>query len=293
MQLGEKLYRLRREKGWSQEELADQLGVARQTVSKWESDLSLPDLDKAVQMSRLYGVALDELVGLPQIDRSESQTYETDPESVSECEKTRESSTDAQFDKSESRCVRWGAGKVHYEYKSKATLLGVPLLHINIGTGNYRAKGIVAIGNIATGVVSLGFMSFGVLSLGLLSLGLLALGVFAVGLGAAGAFAVGILAAGAMSAGWIALGGVAAGEYAIGGAAWASDIAIGGYAHAKFAFANAGSGEFFYQIGEGIVYTFDDVSEVYNRLSETLSHNVPDVILRMIASAMRCVIPIP
>ena len=73
-----------------------------------------------------------------------------------------------------------------YEYKSKHTLFGLPLVHINCGYGLRRAKGVIAIGNIATGIVALGGFGVGVVSfcgigVGLLSLGGLALGGFAVG----------------------------------------------------------------------------------------------------------------
>lgn len=60
--LSEKLTQLRREKGWSQEELAAQLGVSRQSVSKWESAASVPELDKIVRLSELFGVSTDYLL---------------------------------------------------------------------------------------------------------------------------------------------------------------------------------------------------------------------------------------
>ena len=53
---------LRKKAGWSQEELAEQLGVTRQSVSKWEGAQSVPDMDKVVQMSRLFGVTTDFLL---------------------------------------------------------------------------------------------------------------------------------------------------------------------------------------------------------------------------------------
>lgn len=62
MTLGEKICRLRKARGMSQGDLADRLGVSRQSVSKWETDGSVPDLDKLVAMSRLFGVTLDALV---------------------------------------------------------------------------------------------------------------------------------------------------------------------------------------------------------------------------------------
>ena len=62
MILADKIISLRKKAGWSQEELASQLGVTRQSVSKWEGAQSVPDLDKVVQMSRLFGVSTDYLL---------------------------------------------------------------------------------------------------------------------------------------------------------------------------------------------------------------------------------------
>lgn len=62
MILADKIADLRKKNGWSQEELANQLGVSRQAVSKWESALSIPDLDKIVKMSLIFGVSTDYLL---------------------------------------------------------------------------------------------------------------------------------------------------------------------------------------------------------------------------------------
>ena len=60
--LSEKIINLRKSRGWSQEELAERLNVSRQSVSKWESGISNPDLDKIVAMSTLFGVTTDYLL---------------------------------------------------------------------------------------------------------------------------------------------------------------------------------------------------------------------------------------
>ncbi len=60
--LSEKIIHLRKSRGWSQEELAERLNVSRQSVSKWESGISNPDLDKIVAMSALFGVSTDYLL---------------------------------------------------------------------------------------------------------------------------------------------------------------------------------------------------------------------------------------
>lgn len=62
MLLSEKILYLRKEKGWSQEDLAYKLGVSRQAVSKWESMASMPDLDKIVKLSKVFGVTTDYLL---------------------------------------------------------------------------------------------------------------------------------------------------------------------------------------------------------------------------------------
>ena len=62
MDLGSSISRLRAAHQMSQGDLAEALGVSRQSVSKWETNASVPDLDKLVKMSRLFGVTLDELV---------------------------------------------------------------------------------------------------------------------------------------------------------------------------------------------------------------------------------------
>ena len=62
MSLGERIYKLRTEKGMSQGDLSDALEVSRQSISKWETNGSVPELDKLVKLSEIFGVSLDELV---------------------------------------------------------------------------------------------------------------------------------------------------------------------------------------------------------------------------------------
>ena len=59
MNLSDRIQYLRKQKGFSQEELADKVGVSRQAVSKWESRQSAPDLDKIIIMSEIFGVTTD------------------------------------------------------------------------------------------------------------------------------------------------------------------------------------------------------------------------------------------
>ena len=62
MSLGNNLYKARRKKGLSQEAVADTLGISRQTVSKWETDETLPNVFQAKEMARLYELSLDDLM---------------------------------------------------------------------------------------------------------------------------------------------------------------------------------------------------------------------------------------
>lgn len=62
MNLSEKILRLRTARGMSQGDLAEQLGVSRQSVSKWETGQSIPDLDKIIKLADLFGVTTDYLV---------------------------------------------------------------------------------------------------------------------------------------------------------------------------------------------------------------------------------------
>ena len=62
MTIGEKIYALRSADGISQEALADRLGVSRQSVSKWEMDQALPQIDKIMQLTRMFGVSADQLL---------------------------------------------------------------------------------------------------------------------------------------------------------------------------------------------------------------------------------------
>ena len=62
MTLSDKIIRERKKNGWSQEELAEKVNVSRQAVSKWEAGQSVPDLDKILQISNLFGVTTDYLL---------------------------------------------------------------------------------------------------------------------------------------------------------------------------------------------------------------------------------------
>ncbi|MBR2446515.1 MAG: helix-turn-helix transcriptional regulator [Clostridia bacterium] len=71
MILADKIITLRKKNGWSQEELAEKVGVSRQAISKWESAQSIPDLDKILRMSEIFGVTTDFLLK----DEMEAEEY--------------------------------------------------------------------------------------------------------------------------------------------------------------------------------------------------------------------------
>ena len=204
MEFRERLFELRRQAGLSQEELANLLGVTRQAVQKWEAGTSRPDMDNLVSLADYFKVSLDYLVTGRETAPLPAPTivnnyYHDKPD-------------------------RW-----HYEYRSKRTLFGLPLVHVNCGSGNRWARGIVAVGNVATGVVALGGVSLGLFTLGGVSVGLLlALGAVSIGITAVGGVALGALAWGGVAIGWLAVGGLSLGVYAAGGAAVGSQAAVGG-----------------------------------------------------------------
>lgn len=82
--LSERIYALRRQSGLSQEQLAEKLGVSRQTVSKWEGGLSTPELDKLQALSKCFGVSLDALTSedpdVPEGQKSAPEGKESAPD---------------------------------------------------------------------------------------------------------------------------------------------------------------------------------------------------------------------
>lgn len=194
MGFNDNLNKYRKLKGLSQEELAYQLGVSRQSVSKWESGQSVPELERIIEIADLFNISLDELVG---------RNYVT---------------AHQEFDQEQLKKVIRDA--YSYEYKSSITINKIPLVHINLGRGKRVAKGIIAIGNIAIGVFSAGGVALGIFSLGGVAVGILALA----------GVALGVISLGGLSIGYLALGGLAVGIYAFGGLAIGLKFAMGGLA---------------------------------------------------------------
>lgn len=245
MNFAEHLMTLRKQRGWSQEELGDQIGVTRQTVSKWEMGQSTPELEKLIELSKLFHISIDRLVGL-----------EEEEGAVSSYRQTR----------SEVRPLG-----VYYEYISPVKVFGLPLVHIRLGFGPRLAKGILAIGNCAVGVVAIGGCSLGLFSLGGVTLGLLlAFGGLSLGLVALGGVAVGGFAVGGCAFGqWLAAGGGAFSNYlAIGGGAWSKELAIGGSAYGRIAVGTQeAQGMFHFLRGCGV-----DALEFWEELRQEYPH---------------------
>lgn len=209
MEFSENLIRLRKSRGWSQEELGYKVDVSRQTVSKWETGDTTPEMGKLVKLSEIFGISMDSLV--------------TDEEAIVS---------------NGSSALSRGS----FEYKSKMEINGWPLIHINLGRGLKKAKGVIAIGNMAVGLIAIGALSAGIISIGVLSAGLLAMGALTGGVISAGGLAAGYIAMGGVAMGYLAMGGVAMGTYALGGVSLARDIAVGGVAQGYIAIGESVNG---------------------------------------------------
>lgn len=219
MTLGEKIFKLRTEQGLSQETLGEKLGVSRQSVSKWETDQSIPELDKIVAVSEMFGVSTDYLL------KDTEELYQEEAESPFK---------EQDLDKDAYDMTRAGQ-RVHYEYKSKKMIGNLPLVHINVGMGLYRAKGVIAIGAVAQGGLAIGFVAMGGFAVGLVSLGLFAFATLAFGLLAFGSLAVGVISIGAFSFGIFSLGAMTFGQFAFGASAHGAQVAVGDAASGKIA----------------------------------------------------------
>ncbi|MDS1004101.1 helix-turn-helix transcriptional regulator [Clostridium sporogenes] len=258
MNLAEKLQLLRNNNRLSQEELAEKLGISRQAISKWESGQSTPDLKKLIVIAQLYNVTIDSLVK----DSDEFHILQSNGTNNREEQKVDDKKTQVVIN------INRGYS-MEYEYKSKKTLFGLPLVHINIGRGFKKAKGIVSIGNISYGIISLGVISFGILSCGLVSIGLITLAILSIGLLLAiGVMSAGIFSIGAISIGIFSLGAVSIGKYAFGAVAIASDIAIGDYTKANIAIGNKVKGINTLSLDASVVDIKNLIKQEYPNLSK-------------------------
>ncbi len=202
MTFREKLMDQRRRRGLSQEQLADRLGVTRQSVSKWETGEAMPELAKLIALADLFEVSVDYLVR-DSLDRPAAS-----PE-MAQLEQKLEQ-------------LRRETDTTFCSYTSKVRFLGIPLVSIRLAHDRYptrrsTAVGIIAIGNFAVGVVSLGLISLGLFSVGMIAVGLLALAGVSIGGLAVGGVAMGVWAFGASAVGiHLGVGAAAVGRSAAG-----------------------------------------------------------------------------
>ena len=86
IEIANRLLELRKKNGYSQEELANKLGISRQSVSKWERAEASPDTDNLILLAKIYNVSLDELLGASSVDveelRSNNEVIEESTQSM-------------------------------------------------------------------------------------------------------------------------------------------------------------------------------------------------------------------
>lgn len=223
MNLAEKIIFERKKVGFSQEQLAERLGITRQAVSKWEAGSTIPEISKLLALSEVFHVSIDYLV---------KDSMEEDAFWYKEAALENTDGSARRLEEKVDNLERYIRG---YQFTSKTKIGGIPLVSIrfsrNLGKDGV-AKGIIAIGNVAFGV-----LAFGAVSVGVVSLGALAAGLFAIG-----ALAAGVFAWGALSFGIIAFGSCAVGMYSIGAAAYGTEIAVGVAAGGKTVIGDSVSG---------------------------------------------------
>ena len=84
MTLGEKIYKLRTKRSMTQEQLAEKIGVSRQSVSKWETDSAIPDIEKLKLLAEIFEVSITELLGM---ECEEDTKRKDEKESIEHCQK--------------------------------------------------------------------------------------------------------------------------------------------------------------------------------------------------------------
>ncbi|MCI9621407.1 MAG: helix-turn-helix transcriptional regulator [Dorea sp.] len=247
MNLAEKLTIQRKKSGMSQEQLAERLGITRQSVSKWEAGSSIPEISKLVAMSEIFRVSLDYLLK-DYLDEEKNSGIaaggcRNEPYGEKRSEANQQMDEDnSRLEKKVDDLARYIKG---YQYTSKTKIAGIPLVSIRFSRQLGRdgiAKGIIAIGNVAIGVISLGACSFGIISFGSIAVGLLAIGALAFGLAAWGAVAIGV----------VAFGASAMGIYSAGASAWGQEVAVGVSAMGKTAIGETVKGTHCLTIEQGV-----------------------------------------
>jgi transcriptional regulator with XRE-family HTH domain len=250
MTFGTKLSKLRKDHNYTQEQLAGILGVSRQSISKWESDVAYPETEKLIKLGKLFGCSMDYLLNEDVTDMSSANAV------------TSATILD-KFHKAVKMQCR--------ERISEKTIMGMPLYHVGRNAKGFfaiglKASGVFAIGLRSKGVVSLGLLSFGILSMGLLSIGLLSLGTLALGIVSIGSISLGLLAIGAIAIGIVSVGAISIGCFSSGALAIGHYAAVGDKASGMIALGK--STIFAGQWGEQGPLEEANWSEFYTRLEQ-------------------------
>lgn len=266
MNLQDNIYKYRKEKGLSQEELGVLCHVSRQAVSKWENGTSKPDSDNLVLLSKYLEVSTDALLGL--------QTQ------------TAVSNNEIQMPYHE------------VTYTSNIKIFNIPLVDVYFRVYHFHyyrhayggkakvdmrsrsAKGIIAIGTKAIGVFTLSFFGIGLFGVGLFNIGLIAsLGVFSASL----MYAMGVIAISL----YFAFGVVAIATYAFGVLAYGMQIAFGVAAFGKHTIGIVANGTYTYLLPEKTTCIL--LPEQYENLQLLLrDEHMPGIMRALLAHLPKC-----
>ena len=99
--LGEIIARLRKEKGMTQEDLARELNISYQAVSKWENGISSPDISNIKAIAQLFGVSIDSLFGLELLPEKDNNRFADADDAIKKTENTFAASDEKQIVKDE------------------------------------------------------------------------------------------------------------------------------------------------------------------------------------------------
>ena len=181
MTFGEKLSKLRKECNYTQEQFAEILGVSRQSVSKWESDIAYPETDKLIRINELFDCSMDYLLKESEdIDRSKEKGV---------------------------FAVGFNARGIIAIGLKASGVISLGLLSTGL-----LSFGVLAIGLFAFGTFALGLLSAGAIAAGILTAGAVCFGIVSFGAASIGEFSVGAMAIGK----YIAIGDHAKAMIAIG-----------------------------------------------------------------------------
>lgn len=274
MTLGNKLSRLRKENNYTQEQLAEILGVSRQSISKWESDISYPETDKLIHLSNLFGCSLDYLLK----DTVESNDYgkksgfyysdsnyanlgseysDSNYANVgSKYSDSNYANSDPNYSDAYSNAyyakTDYSDSDYSYGKSKKYSQLDVLDSGLNIVKEHLRERKskktfcglpLWHIGRNAKGIIAIGLNAKGVLAIGMKATGIISFGMLSLGIFSLGMLSISLIALGMMSLGVLAVGCFAVGIFSV-GAISAGIIALGGVSVGKFAVGGVAIGKY-------------------------------------------------